>query len=1041
MNRLCLLAILFLLPIFQTEAQTRIKKVVLEGFWWDYKNNNFPNGWANYLTELAPRLKSMGVDAIWIPPTVKNQDFGEKGVGYAPYDNYDLGDKYQKNDATTRVGTKDELLRMVAVLHANGVEVIQDIVPNHVIGAGSDTGGGGQDPSAPAVGCTDTWKNFRYACYKTPATDQSAGEYLAREGRFPKNHQNFHPNLDHSCSSGLCDPNSDAICWQGFGPDVCYYDGALGLSGNATYNPVQSTYSPYNNGGTGANNGYMRKHTREWLTWYKKQLGFDGVRIDAVKHFPNFASEDFLYNLQHNSDWAGGGDKMFAVGEWVGGAGELNAWMAAVQNRAGTFDFNLRAYDGTGGLRAMIYNGGSFDMGSLPGAQQTSRYVDISGVRIHRTVPFINNHDTYRPQKDANGNITGWNTGDELSEHVDIKEPRLGPAYAAMCAMDGNPQIFFEDLFNVANTSKRFIHQPENTTDLPGNSDIANIMLAHGALDFKGGDYKVRSSENSMYNIVTNSCRGSNANSDNDIIVIERSGKAIIAATDSWDTDQEVYVNTDFPAGTVLKDYSGGFTGTVTVFSQGGDGCAVAGNRVQIRTRAVAYPDDGAPGYGDDYSTSYTDHGARYHGYSIWAPIGTDLSTYSNAALPTTQEWEMEDDLGDSHCESLGQGGRTPDNSPNARVVGKIFSKANSSVSYTVFLGTVGTSLTVEFYDLNGQLLDIGGGMQATFSGAGTSISGSFTNALTRWITVKVRNTAANTSGQKCRVKLTYDAPESVNTTDYPAQTGVSIWTSNAGSDDWSDCRNWEEGLVPDCNDAVVIPHAVLFMPSVPNCFTGAFTNHAGLTLRAKVFLQGAYSGGTMTDELRSGGFIPTTTPYGGAEMLKPAALTVTGAHAIVDWVLIELRNKTAPGTVLQTRNALLQADGDVVGMDGSSPLFFNGVAGDDYYIAVRHRNHLSVMSMSALTMNASIRVADFSNGSTALYSTTAQATLSAGVYGMIAGDIDQNGVVSASDRSEAWNDRNATGYRTADVGLNGLVSAADRSVVWNNRNLSSTLP
>ncbi len=296
MNRLFILFLLFLLPSFQLISQTtRIKKVVLQGFWWDYKNDNFPNGWANYLTELAPRMKGMGVDAVWIPPTVKNQDFGQKGVGYAPYGHYDLGDKFQKKDATTRVGTKDDLLRMVAVLHANGIEVIQDIVPNHVIGAGSDTGGGGQDPAAPGVNCTDTWKNFRYTCYETPATDQSETDYLARKGRFPKNHQNFHPNLHHECGSGLCNANDDPICWQGFGPDVCYYDNASGLSGNATYNPDQSTYSPYNNGGTGPlpqnpGNGYMRKHTREWLVWYKKQMGFDGVRIDAVKHFTNAAS-------------------------------------------------------------------------------------------------------------------------------------------------------------------------------------------------------------------------------------------------------------------------------------------------------------------------------------------------------------------------------------------------------------------------------------------------------------------------------------------------------------------------------------------------------------------------------------------------------------------------------------------------------------------------------------------------------------------------------------------------------------------------------
>ena len=73
---------------------TKVKKVVFQGFWWDYWNNNYPNAWANYLTELAPRLKSLGIDAVWIPPSVKNQSTGY--VGYSPFDHYDLGDKYQK---------------------------------------------------------------------------------------------------------------------------------------------------------------------------------------------------------------------------------------------------------------------------------------------------------------------------------------------------------------------------------------------------------------------------------------------------------------------------------------------------------------------------------------------------------------------------------------------------------------------------------------------------------------------------------------------------------------------------------------------------------------------------------------------------------------------------------------------------------------------------------------------------------------------------------------------------------------------------------
>jgi hypothetical protein len=214
--------------------------------------------------------------------------------------------------------------------------------------------------------------------------------------------------------------------------------------------------------------------------------------------------------------------------------------------------------------------------------------------------------------------------------------------------------------------------------------------------------------------------------------------------------------------------------------------------------------------------------------------VGIDMNAYANAAIPTTQEWEMENDLGDSHCQSLGQGGRTPDNSPNERVVGKIFSKQNSSVSYTLFLGSPGTSLTLEFYDLAGNLIDIGGGNFATYSTSSASLSGSFTNTATRWITIKVRNTSAATAGQKCNVKVTYEAPEVVNTATATPQNTAYIWNSNGGSSDWNDCHNWESGMIPPCNDATataVIPHAVLFMPTVPVCFTGTLIDQVSLPL------------------------------------------------------------------------------------------------------------------------------------------------------------------------------------------------------------------
>jgi ATP-dependent Zn protease len=140
-------------------------------------------------------------------------------------------------------------------------------------------------------GQTNKYKNFRYSCFKTPASAETALNYLSREGRFPKNWQNFYPNNSNVC----CSNDINSPFW---GPDASYENNAYGLSSNATFNPSQST-------------DYMRANMRNWLIWYKKQVGWDGVRLDAVKHFPSYAAEDFLWILQYNALFASGGADMF----------------------------------------------------------------------------------------------------------------------------------------------------------------------------------------------------------------------------------------------------------------------------------------------------------------------------------------------------------------------------------------------------------------------------------------------------------------------------------------------------------------------------------------------------------------------------------------------------------------------------------------------------------------------------------------------------------------------------------------------------------
>ncbi len=771
-----------------------VKKVILQAFWWDYWNTNYPNGWANYLTELAPRLKELGIDAVWIPPSVKNNH--PSSVGYSPFDNYDLGDKYQKGHTETRLGNKDELLRMIAVMHSNGIEVIQDIVLNHVDNAGSATGAGGVDNgSAHSLATAAGFKNFRYASYATPATDETECDYASRSGRWSKNADNFHPHPGHNVS------NDD---WTGtfWGPDFCYGYTEAGLgngfgqssnicsfSGCSTtcHDPTQNT-------------GNNRNEARDWMMWYKKQTGVDGFRWDAVKHFPYFVQQDISYNLKYNlPPWAAGGEEMLNFGEYVDiqfytdqHVNDVAYANFGTEKLMGTIDFNLRSFGASGGIYGMVTGFGGYNMAKLPSEQCNERFETyIDGRKVHRTVNYVNMHDTFRPILDASGNYIGWDTAAELAPHIEPNQERMSAAYAVTTAMDGNTLVYFEDLFDIGYNGNRYNHDPSNSSQLPERSDLVNLIWCHQNLGFKDGDYEV-------------------ASSGDDHLMIRRNGKAIIGITDSYSNWQSEYVYTGFAPGTYLYDYSGAHGSGIVIVD--GNGWA-----------AISIP---------PVDPSLNVAGRK--GYSVWAPSGQLNSSF----LPprsniTYQEWELADDLGDSHCQSLGQGGALPANSCNKRIAGKIFAKAGAEITFQLFQPG-NYDLTIGVYDLEQNKLE-------EISGIG-NFSGTYEPLVDGWITFKVHNTVATNPSQELLFNVSYIAPESVYTSAYPSGAKVAYWSGNGLNTSWFDCRNWEEGLIPDPMINAIIPSCASHFPvviGVADCKNltilpgGSVTIASGATLNA----------------------------------------------------------------------------------------------------------------------------------------------------------------------------------------------------------------
>ncbi len=232
-----------------------------------------------------------------------------------------------------------------------------------------------------------------------------------------------------------------------------------------------------------------------------------------------------------------------------------------------------------------------------------------------------------------------------------------------------------------------------------------------------------------------------------------------------------------------------------------------------------------------------------------------------------------------------------------------------------------------------------------------------------------------------------------------------------------------------------------------------------------KIFLDGPFNSTTlvMADSLRMQNRIPLAQPYtslglpqvagGGAEATTTTVLATTGNNAIVDWVRVELRSSSSPSTIVATRQALVQRDGDIVNANGTSPLNF-GVPAGNYYVAVRHRNHLGVMTSTAIALNnTTAATVDFRVATTAAYGTNARKTVGTKRTlwaGNCARDTQVKYTGSGNDRDAilvaiggTTPNSTTTGYRAEDMNLDGTVkytgAANDRDPILVN--VGSTIP
>jgi hypothetical protein len=183
-----------------------------------------------------------------------------------------------------------------------------------------------------------------------------------------------------------------------------------------------------------------------------------------------------------------------------------------------------------------------------------------------------------------------------------------------------------------------------------------------------------------------------------------------------------------------------------------------------------------------------------------------------------------------------------------------------------------------------------------------------------------------------------------------------------------------------------------------------------GIKLQLKVYLEGLYNS--------------TAAQMNKAKDYVSGAVTDRFSGTVADQITVELHDAASYATTICTAtNVDLNQDGTATTM---IPPEYHG----NYYITIKHRNHIETVSKLSVSFAVSNVIYDYTTSLTQAFGNN-QIQIG-GVYCLFAGDVNQDGYVNSSDRSSVNSKVIAIyqGYVADDVNADGSVNTADRSLV-----------
>lgn len=421
-------------------------KTMLQAFEW-YLEPDYQH-WNN-LKKLVPELKSFNIDMVWLPPAYKEMRFlaenpednktnpdAVHATGYAVYDRYDLGEfplpehltSGRKPTKATKYGTKDEYLKCIKAFHKKNIDVICDIVINHMFGADA---------------------NEKVSAWKY--TDKPGQERKCESGPYeieaPTSFTFPSRNNAYSDDQWTAD-DFNAVSFGSEDPDHIF------LFEGKQFNQLVDKAKDMGFGNydylMGSNIDMANPVTQEkllrWIEWYLDITEADGLRLDAIKHISYKFMPRLIQAMRIHDQ-----NDFFVVGEyWASDpkySDTLLKYLDEISNKFSLFDVPLHT-----ALQTASRSNGTFDMRNL--------FKDsLLTSRPDSTVTFVDNHDT-QPGQMLGPDVLSW-----------FKQQ----AYALILFQEkGVPCIFYGDLYGIP-------HDHLEPVPLLGKMCQVRKSCAHGA--------------------------------------------------------------------------------------------------------------------------------------------------------------------------------------------------------------------------------------------------------------------------------------------------------------------------------------------------------------------------------------------------------------------------------------------------------------------------------------------------------------------------------------------------------------------------------